>query len=117
MNINGEAIGIVLGILTIVGLFVGSVKYLVTMKEHLKTLFRKVESCEKEIEDKDKDIKSLKIHCDQSIKEVRDHSDNSIKDVSARVQTINDSMKDSHSNLSTMIQQNYIKVLERKDDH
>ena len=57
MNISGEDIGLAVGLFTILGVLVSSVKFVVTMREQIKTLFKKIEEIQA---DKDADVKELK---------------------------------------------------------
>lgn len=114
MNMSGqEIVGWLVGVLTIGGAFVGLVRYLVTMKEQQRTLFKKIESIEKDSDSKDKAIAELRSHFDASIKDVRAHFDASVKEISQEFKNLNDSVRDYQVNSTKMIQDLHIEILNK----
>jgi len=95
MNISGEDIGLGVGVVTFLGLFVSSIKFVVTMREHIKTLFKKVEEIQA---DKDADVRELK---------------DSIRSLEAQMLSLKDAYVEANQNLVKIINDNHIKLLDR----
>jgi len=95
MNISGEDIGLAVGFFTILGLFVSSIKFVVTMRENIKTLFRKIDQIQA---DKDADVKELK---------------DSIKSIETQMLSLKDAYVEANQNLVKIINDNHIKLLDR----
>lgn len=105
MSISGETASIIGVGLVALGMFISHIRHLTVMKEHIKTLFNK---------DKEKSDSIEKI--EKSLKEVKDDLDDSVKSLSDKISNLHDAMKDSHTNLSSMIQKQHIKMLEKFDE-
>lgn len=95
MTISGESIGLIVGIMTLVGAFISIVKFVVTMREQIRTLFKKVEEIK---ESKDEDVKGLK---------------QSLKDLDTQMSAMKDAYLEANQNLVKTINDNHIKLLEK----
>tara|TARA_R110002020_G_scaffold2048_3_gene9415 strand:- start:3526 stop:3828 length:303 start_codon:yes stop_codon:yes gene_type:complete len=95
MTINAEIIGLVVGILTLGGAFISVIKIFVTMKEQIKTLFRKVD-----------EIKAAK---DEDVRELKE----SIRDLESQLSAFKDAYNEGNANIVNIINGNHIKLLEK----